>query len=81
MKKGFLSVNEAEAVDLKKIVAFLNSPLGQRIKKYRQRIYTKKAFIMYMTPDEVAKLNGTLPEEFWGSNYKKWKIEFNKRYH
>lgn len=72
VKKGFLSVNEAEAVDLKKIVAFLNSPLGQRIKKIPvEDIHKESTFIMYMTPDEVAKLNGTLPEEFWGSNYKK----------
>ena len=72
VKKGFLSVNEAEAVDLKKIVAFLNSPLGQRIKKIpAEDIHKESTFIMYMTPDEVAKLNGTLPEEFWGSNYKK----------
>ena len=72
VKKGFLSVKEVEAVDLKKIVAFLNSPLGQRIKKLpAENIHKESTFIMYMTPDEVAQLNGTLPEEFWGSNYKK----------
>ena len=72
VKKGFLSVKEAEAVDLKKIVAFLNSPLGQRIKKLpAEDIHKESTFIMYMTPDEVAELNGTLSEDFWGSNYKK----------
>ena len=72
VKKGFLSVKEVEAVDLKKIVAFLNSPLGQRIKKLpAENIHKESTFIMYMTPDEVAQLNGSLPEEFWGSNYKK----------
>ena len=72
VKKGFLSVEEVEAVDLKKIVAFLNSPLGQRIKKLpAENIHKESTFIMYMTPNEVAQLNGILPEKFWGSNYKK----------
>ena len=56
VKKGFLSVNEAEAVDLKKIVAFLNSPLGQRIKKIpAEDIHKESNIYNDMTPDEVAK--------------------------
>lgn len=50
---------------MKKIVAFLNSPLGQRIKKLpAENIHKESTFIMYMTPNEVAQLNGILPENF-----------------
>ena len=40
---------------------------NQKIKN----IHKESTFIMYMTPNEVAQLNGILPEKFWGSNYKK----------
>lgn len=71
VQKGFLTVAEAEAVDLDKIVSFLNSQLGKRIKKLSaEDIHKESTFVMYMKPDEVAELNDNLPEEFWGSGYK-----------
>lgn len=70
VEKGLLTRMEANALDLEKILAFLNSPLGKRIKKLpKEDIHKETTFMMYMTPDSVAQVNDMSPKEFWGEDY------------
>jgi ATP-dependent exoDNAse (exonuclease V) beta subunit (contains helicase and exonuclease domains) len=51
-KKNLLSKDQAEAINKEKILRFVNSELGQRLRS-ADRIYKEEAFAMELTPYEV----------------------------